>query len=222
MPVHELCLLSGLRPGGGPPYLLTSSDEIDLVVEEMADEIKAILETTPPDLLSIIRESLALAFFDDFIDHTWNHKKPSGLAEWSYFDVAIAIGYFDEASDGNCGAYYHNFQTGATRAPNGRNVELRRVYSDAESAYFNYVVTEAAEYQMFSDCRAWGGNPNFFVLEGCYKYLEAWLCWDSLPPRGLAFPADAAPMSIPSEFYEIVNSQKQPRRECQHAPPMYN
>jgi hypothetical protein len=138
------------------------------------------------------------------------------------FGAAVAIGYFDEDSDGSCGTYYHNFQTGATRAPNGRNVELRRVYSDSESACFNDVVMETAEYQMASDCTTWRGNPNFFVLEGCYKYLEAWLCWDSLPPRGLAFPADAAPMSIPSEFYEIVNSQKQPRRECQHAPPMCN
>ena len=213
MPIHELCLLLCLCLGGGPPYLLTSSDDIDLVVEEMADEIKAILETTPPDLLSIIQESLTLAVFDNFGDRTWNHKKPYGLAERSYFDVAIAIGHFDEDPDGSCRVYYHNFQTGTICAPNRHNVELRRVYSDAESAYFNYVVMEAAEYQTMTDCRAWGGNPNFFVLKGCYKYLEAWLCWDSLPPQGLPFPTNAALMSIPSEFYKIVNSQKQPHHE---------
>jgi hypothetical protein len=65
------------------------------------------------------------------------------------FGAAVAIGHFDEDSGGT---YYHNFQTGATRAPNGRNVELRRVNSDSESACFNDVVTEAAEYQMASDC----------------------------------------------------------------------
>jgi len=123
------------------------------------------------------------------------------------------VGYFDEEY-GRCEAYYHNFKTGATRAPNGRDVVLRRVYSDLESACFNYVVTEAVKHEVESDCTAWRGNPNFFVLEGCYKYLEAWLDWDSLPPRGMAFPGDAEPMSIPSEFYEIVNSQKQRRREC--------
>jgi hypothetical protein len=37
---NELCLLSGLCPRGGPSQPI--SDDMDLVVEEMADEMKAI------------------------------------------------------------------------------------------------------------------------------------------------------------------------------------
>ena len=215
---NELCLLSGLRPGGGPSHLLLPDHDIDSVVEVMADEIREISETIPLDLLSILRESLTLAADDDSGNDNWDNKKPPGLTEWSYFDISIAIGYFD-GEWGCCKAYYHNLNTGAARAPGGRNVELRRVYSDVESACFNHVVTEASTVGcgMDSDCTTFWGNPNFFVLEGCYKYLEAWLDRDDLPPRNVAFPDDDEPMSIASEFYEIVNSREQSRCKCQFA-----
>jgi hypothetical protein len=105
------------------------------------------------DLLSILWKSLALAADDNSGDHSWNHEKQPGLAEWSYFDIAIAIGYFDEEY-GRCKVYYHNFKTGATCAPNGHDVVLRRVYSDLESACSNYVVTEAVKHEVESDCMA--------------------------------------------------------------------
>jgi hypothetical protein len=46
-----------------------------------------------------------------------------------------------------------------------------------------------SEVSSFAD----GSNPNFFVNEGCYRYLQAWLNWDELPPQ-----------SIASKFYKIV------------------
>lgn len=45
----ELCLLSGIRPGGEPSNLLYR-DSVDTVMVEITDEIKAISQTTPPDL----------------------------------------------------------------------------------------------------------------------------------------------------------------------------
>lgn len=219
---NELCLLSGLRPGGGPSHLLLPDDDIDRVIKEMANEIKAISETTPLDLLSILHESIALAASDDSGDDTWNSQKPPGLTDWSYFDICIAIGYFDESDYGGCKACYHNRKTDAVRAPGGRNVELRRVYSDMEDVCFDHVIMGGVHCEMQSDCTTFRGNPNFFVLEGCYKYLEAWLDRDSLPPRSVAFPDDAEPMSIASELYEIINSRKHPRCKCRYAPPMFN
>ena len=219
---NELCLLSGLRPGGGPSHLLEDYN-MDRVVQEIAGEIKAISETTPLDLLSILRESLALAASYNLYDSIWENEKPPGLTEWSYFDISIAIGYFD-GELGCCKAYNHNFKTGAAHAPGGRNVELRRVCSDVEGAWFEHVVAEASVVgcEMRSDCRTFWGNPNFFVLEGCYRYLEAWLDRDGLPPRSVAFPDDAEPMSIASELYEIVNSREQPRCKCQFAASMFH
>ena len=211
----ELCLLSGIRPGGGPRNLLYKYD-LDRVVAEMAGEIKAIYKAAPSDsdLDSILRESLAFAAIQDVNyyneENTW---KPPGLTQWSYFDTCIGIGYFD--SFGCCEAVYHNDDTGAPRAPGGHDVELRRVCTDQDSVWFDYVITGDVGYEqkerIFSNCRTDLSNPNFFVLEGCYRYLEAWLDWGSLPPRSVAFPHDAEPMSIPSEFYEIVNTREQPR-----------
>jgi len=194
----ELCLLSGIRPLGGPRHLVNTHD-LDRVVAEMADEIKAISGTTPSDLVSILHESLALTATEDY--DSW---KPPGLTHSSYVNTCVAIGYFgDEYTD-------------AIRAPGGRDVELRRV-STHNNVLFDYVVTgELGNEKMektYSLCSTFNSNPNFFVLERSYRYLEAWLDWDSLPPRSIAFPNDAEPMSIASELYEIVNSREQPRVE---------
>jgi len=110
-----LCLISGIRPRGGPRHLVLTSD-LDRVVTEMTDEIKAISETTPTDLVSILREPLALAAKEH--DYSW---KPPGLTQWHYFDICVAIGYFSDRS-GHCEELYHNQDTGAARAPGGRNV----------------------------------------------------------------------------------------------------
>jgi len=89
------------------------------------------------------------------------------------------------------------------------------VFEDQNWSVFVYVVTGGIGNEKMekirSECTPYDGNPNFFVLEGCYRYLEAWLDWDSLPPRSVAFPNDAEPMSIASELYEIVNSREEPR-----------
>ena len=196
-----LCLLSGIRPEGGPHDLLCPSD-LNRVVAEMTDEIKTISKSTPSDLDTILRESLAFAARedDDYFneENTW---KPPGLTQWPLFDTCIAIGYFNKFG-----------------GLSGRDVELRRVYSCRANGWFNYVIgtgdTRYERKERFgSNCAAYD-NPDFFVLEGCYRYLEAWLDWDSLPPRSVAFPDDAEPMSIPSEFYEIVNTREQPRSKC--------
>jgi hypothetical protein len=203
----ELCLITGIRPGGGPRDLLYSHG-IERVVKDMVHEIKLLVsDPKPSDLLTILEESLAVAI--DEKDQSW---KPPGLGNWTYFNTCIAIGYFDQ--HGHCETLYygHAFEP---RALGGRDVECRRVYTDKDSVWFDYVVTGDPYYnhkvESWSDCTTMDGNPNFFVLEGAYRYLEAWLDWESLPPRKIAFPDDAEPMSIASEFYEIVNTRKQPR-----------
>ena len=208
-----LCLLSGIRPEGGPHDLLCPSD-LNRVVVEMTDEIKTISKSTPSDLDTILRESLAFAAQeDDDYFNAENPWKPPGLTQWPLFDTCIAIGYFDKFG---CSApVYYNKTFGAL---SGRDVELRRVDRYQENGWFDYVIgTGDTRYEkkerIGSNCTAYD-NPNFFVLEGCYRYLEAWLDWDSLPPRSVAFPDDAEPMSIPSEFYEIVNTREQPRSKC--------
>jgi hypothetical protein len=77
----ELCLLSGIRPGGGPRNLLSQYD-LDRVVAEMTDEIKTISKSAPSDLDSILSESLALAAHQDVNyyneENTW---EPPGLMQ---------------------------------------------------------------------------------------------------------------------------------------------
>jgi hypothetical protein len=194
-----LCLLSGIGRGGGPRNLVLQSDLHD-VVNEMVDEIRATSITSLPNLASILHDALVLAADGD--DTTW---MPHGLGKWPYFDACIAIGFFDQ--DG----YYIDYGDG----PNTREVEMRRVFTYNEGGFFDYVLTDTQDSQILeevpSNCWPWDDNPNFFVLEGCYIYLNAWLDRDNLSHRSVAFPNDAEPMSLASEFYEIVNTRAQPR-----------
>ncbi|KIM76077.1 hypothetical protein PILCRDRAFT_91807 [Piloderma croceum F 1598] len=116
-----------------------------------------------------------------------------------YEELCLLLGIFPGAHKDN----------GDPRALGGRDVELRRVYTDQGSPWFEYVITGDTGYEkkerIRSNCTVDSNNPNFFILERCYRYLKAWLDWDSLPPQSMAFPDDAEAMSIPSEFYEIVN-----------------
>jgi len=52
-------------------------------------------------------------------------------------------------------------------------------------------------------------SPNFFVLEGRYRYLEAWLD-PSVPPQVPSQTAHGQSESLPpaGEFYEIIHSRK--------------
>jgi|ERR1700683_4674127 len=108
MGYDTLYLISeGICPGGGPCQLVYSA-ELDHVVVEMTDEIRAISKTTPPDLVSILHEPLALAAggYDD----SW---MPPGLTKWHYFDICVAIGYFGVKS-GRCEDLYHSQYTGGS------------------------------------------------------------------------------------------------------------
>jgi hypothetical protein len=212
----ELCLLSGIRPGGGPQDLVHPYN-LNRVVAEMTEEIKTISKSAPSDLDTILRESLAFAAFPDVNCYNdGNIWKSLGLTQWPSFGTCIAIGYFDKF--GRCAPVYYNEDNRTFRTPGGRDVELRRVDTYQDNGWFDYVITGDTGYEkkerIGSDCTTVSDNPDFFVLEGCYRYLEAWLDWDSLPPRSVAFPDDAEPMSIPSEFYEIVNTREQPRSKC--------
>ncbi|KAH7928587.1 hypothetical protein BV22DRAFT_1058536 [Leucogyrophana mollusca] len=60
-------------------------------------------------------------------------------------------------------------------------------------------------------CTSWDTlNPNFFVSEGCYRYLEAWVGIDGLPLRNAHVPHTRG-LSFAGELYEIVNSRMEQR-----------
>jgi hypothetical protein len=94
---------------------------MDRVIAEMTDEIKAISKAAPSDLNSILRKSLELAAHPDVNYYNEeNHWKPPGLTQWPC-----------------CEELYQN-KDGAFRAPGGRDIELRRVYTDQDSVWFDH------------------------------------------------------------------------------------
>jgi hypothetical protein len=101
---------------------------MDDVIAEMTDEIKVISKAAPSDLNSILRESLELAAHPDVNYYNEeNHWKPPGLTQWPYFDTCITISHLDQFCC--CEELYQN-EDGAFRAPGGRDIELRTVYTD--------------------------------------------------------------------------------------------
>ncbi|KAH7874971.1 uncharacterized protein C8R40DRAFT_1147710 [Lentinula edodes] len=210
----ELCVLTGIRPLGGPRILTT---EVDLTATAMAEEISRNSSTNITELRSTLKDALTLCS-RSAMDQ--NHWWPDGFGDGGFFDTAIAIGYFGQFGD--CNAIY--WDEGRPRAAGGRGVELRRVRSSngyggfnillplneasgTASPWYNNIVRES------TSCTSRDRKPNFFVLEGPYRYLEAWIDRGSLPVRSLAFPQDSNDMGFASELYEIINSRLQGRVE---------
>ena len=159
MGLDELCLISGIRPqpSVGLGTCFVGRHDMDRVVAEMVDESKVISKAVPSDLDSILRESLELAAYHDVNYYKEeNHWKPPGLTQRLYFNKL-----------GCCEELYQN-DDGAYLAPGGRDVELRRAYTDQDSIWFDYVIPgdigcEKKE-QIRSHCTTDSGNLNFFVM----------------------------------------------------------
>ncbi|PVF92476.1 hypothetical protein CPB86DRAFT_183459 [Serendipita vermifera] len=69
---------------------------------------------------------------------------------------------------------------------------------------------EEGDSEVSTDARS--STLNFFCLRGPYLYLENWVDRDSLPPRQIAFPLEPN-MSFEGEFYEIINTRLESRKE---------
>jgi len=227
---EELCVLSGIGPGGGPRYLFNQS-KVEETASAMVCEIQNL---TPPDdatpshgltehdLQHIVEEALIIA--NTGVDGCWNGIPTwfsNHIINWSGRERCIAIGHFvggngecpkEWGTDNSCGEW----MPGTARIPLGDNVEVRIVDGYQTCGTFNNVIIrlpdgeEDADEESDCSCATNNGIGNVFVFEGCWIYLQAWLDV-SLPPR-LNSCSDE-PLSLAGEFYEIVNSRKE-RRKC--------
>jgi hypothetical protein len=227
----ELCVVSGIRPGGHPWALFSPSD-LEELSSTIANEVHVLTEThlDLSQLTSIVTEALTtflpreaggLSQYDG--DVWW---VPEGLFDWEGFDTSVAIGYFNEMGEcpidtsGEMRKVDQNEAGEFWPIPNGVGVEVRRV-RQGDSGSFDVVVIEDNngkggewEEKRWSQCAAHVGieGPNFFVLEGCYRYLEMWLD----PSVPLSVPSQAAhgqSLPLAGEFYEIIHSRMHARRK---------
>jgi hypothetical protein len=217
----EVCIVCGISPGSdlktsGPCWLLTKwGGWREKHVPKVSAEVVAVIDADFDETLAIVSEAFSLDFYEDYqAIHRLRDVMP-GLGDWSGFKRCMAIGQFD--SDG--GATQIDDESGSFRVPNGRQVVVRLVedYSCPNFGTTLKVVEGDAKEDwgefVYSHCSAFEGNPNFFVSEGCYHYLHAWIDWAALPPRKQAFPLDPAPLPFGAELYEIVNSKEDLRGE---------
>jgi hypothetical protein len=218
----EVCIVCGISPSSDEPNRSGPSRLLPLWegwqeehVPEIIDEVVSLNNDDFGETQAIVSEALALPIYEnkDTI-HLLRQVMP-GLCHWSGFKRCMAIGQFD--SDGDAALIYD--ESGSLRVPDGRQVEICLV-EGFDCATFNQVLTvvqgdktaEAGEFE-YSRCAVIDGNPNFFVSEGCYHYLHAWIDWAALPSRNQAFALDPAPLHFGAELYEIVNSTGDLRSE---------
>jgi hypothetical protein len=229
----ELCVVSGISAGGSPYQLLPTS-VIDDVTAVMTSEIRRMplfddqsetastMTSTTFDLRSVINVALTVAaatsheeeFFSIppwFSDH---------IARWRGAHRCIAIGHFNDREESPIS---DDRQSASSRLiPIGDDVEVRIVPSEsgAGGSFSEVVVPDTSEKDRErtgsdnSDCSVGdqGGIGNVFVLEGCWIYLQAWLDHSTSSAAARISPHSGKPLSLASEFYEIVNSREKPRR----------
>jgi hypothetical protein len=178
-------------------------------VPELIDEVVSINNDDFDETQAIVSEALALPIYENYETIHLLREVMPGQCHWSGFRRCMAIGQFDSGGD----ATLINDESGSLRVPDGRQVEIRLV-DGYHCARFNKVLEvvqgDKTEFA-YSHCAVIDGgrrNPNFFVSEGCYHYLHAWIDWAALPPRSQAFALDPAPLHFGAELYEIINSMK--------------
>ncbi|KZT34100.1 hypothetical protein SISSUDRAFT_1122476 [Sistotremastrum suecicum HHB10207 ss-3] len=229
----EPCLVCGIAGSGGPSSLL-SKYALDKLVEALVKEVKEVLpDAKEEELATIIKDGLTASFSEHDRELEYVPKwKPKGLGDWIGFKRFIAVGYLEDP--------FHYPSKPLSNIRNGRNVEVRKVYGDDSGNFQIWIKPkppvpegEEEEFPAFDPNRPYveeypetneigeyvdtpcsvrnGTHFNLAVSEGCYHYLQAWLDWNSFPPRSEGFPNDPEPLSFAGELYEIVNSQKNGR-----------
>lgn len=202
----ELCPLSGITSGDGPRSLVNVDNQRQTAAS-IAAEIYAGHESdlALDELIEAISDALATTILDrNPLGYRWWLQDT--VYRWRGFSTAVAIGHF-KGDMGVC-----PIDATDSKVPSGVGVEVRRVRK-SEGGWFNTVViTEKdgseREEDQTSTCSAYSGGeslPNFFVLEGGWKYLEAWLD-PSVSPS-----AKSQPLSLAGELYEIINSRVERR-----------
>jgi hypothetical protein len=224
----EVCIVCGICPSShaytsGPCRLLTNWQVWQQEqFPKITAEIVAINNTNFDETLAIVSEALSFPCYEDDENTIRRLRKVMpGLGDWSGFKRCMGIGQFNDG-DGRAICQTDD-ESGLFKVPDGRQVEMRLVNGYDAGSFWQVIkenkddATEEQEEIGYSHCSAYmtdgEGQPNIFVMEGCYHYLHAWLDWAALPPRKQAFPSDPAPLPFGAELYEIVNSEQDLRGE---------
>lgn len=200
MRVDELCVISGVCREGGPNFLIAASD-IDPEVNRVANEI---IELTGDrgsgikigedldSIKAIVKDILLIGVYDPrpwrrvFSHGAWI---PPADREWGWFRHKIFVGYLDDPP-------IDMLVTNQVTA--GRNVQFQ--YWDDGQRFEGFELENPHLTHV---------QPHFWFTHECGNYMQAWIDFDSLPPRQTAFPNDPEPMNFYGELYEIVNSRKE-------------
>lgn len=233
---HELCVVSGIYPGSRPGMLIAPfPGELKKVTETIAGEVEASGETNLglSQLTFLVAEALKTTLPLENGGLTKNDHDvwwiPYDLFKWHGFDTSIAIGHFDENGEYKIDYSGEKRKIGPKNGneiwpiPNGVGVEVRRVRKSNEYGGFDVVVVEddnvngwEREQTQRTDCCA-RFSPNFFVLEGCYRYLEEWLD-PSVSPAVPTKTAHGLSLPLAGELYEIIHSRKRDRSKHFNSP----
>lgn len=191
----ELCILSGIRPGGGPVLCTSLSGAFEgeaafLLRTAEAVRVRKEIPLTTEEVANIIKDAI------DCLDGDGSEKWDQLCdveGRRAFYRMCLAIGTFSDDPD--------NIFTQVVARP--EDVVVRRVAQSQECGDFIGIVSatgediaEQSEVRTF--CQLGGDNwPNFFVINACFQYLRAWLS----PSSG--HPQDET--ALAQELYEIVN-----------------
>ncbi|KAH7924865.1 hypothetical protein BV22DRAFT_1012355 [Leucogyrophana mollusca] len=215
----QLCILCGIAPSGGPSQLFTDPcDEADSLAAQIASKI--ILADPSQDYSSIFQIAQ-----DALLETDETEWVPKGIRDWSGFQTCVAVGYFDNEDGAAC--LFPDDQGRDSLFPDGSKVQLRHV-SDGSAGGFTSILSDTADANgqfkkaCLTHCTSRDPkNPNFFVSEACYHYLEAWITASALPPQCSDVPYTPG-LNFAGELYEIVNSRTEVRERLKGLLPCIN
>ena len=136
---------------------------------------------------------------------------------WPYYERAIAIGFFDDQ------------WLAERRLTGGKGAERRLVIDfNAHGGWWDSILVPSEEHSSSPRLPEGGlriearttetspsrDNPNFWILEGPCRYLEAWFDHMAVPQRYERFPYDEWEMSLHEELWDIVNSFEGDEGRC--------
>ncbi|KAF8873058.1 hypothetical protein CPB84DRAFT_1753386 [Gymnopilus junonius] len=217
----ELCLLCGISPI--PPngiYTDTAYGAGDLA-EKLIEYDPSLLhdmeldEDALQELLQTALDAESSDGFDWFTRPGWR---------WQGFRTCIAVGHFLSEEDDTPHQIVSTDTGYMRRIPDGQEVETRLV-KDANCGEFRVVIhrtvdgegnvvetqeeklsrTSSSNY-LYDELAREDGFGNFFLSEGCYHYLRAWLDFNQLPE-----PQRGRQLNLAGELYEVVNSRPKGR-----------
>ncbi|KAF8155701.1 hypothetical protein B0H34DRAFT_506636 [Crassisporium funariophilum] len=201
----ELCLICGIS--AIPPDGIWTDEFFG--IEDLCEK----LINYDPEILNDLKidedglqDILHRAFNSDPSDHP--AFDDTSVWSWPHFRDGIAIGQpLHEEDDDISGKIPDgvDVQTAIVRGPECGGFEIvvlkGPVQDGAEpTEVMEERVTYTASNNYSSDSREHGFG-NFWVSEGCFHYLQAWIDFEGLPR-----PSHSRPLSFAGELYEVVNS----------------